>query len=136
TILCSVLLAAGLLMVAMFTLIKHREEDLRAPEMYVEQVTSRELDAEEYTNRLAPWEKLLNNLAGVGPHDALNDAIDAYEDCSKISDWNRLRRTTAVFLAEAGRFDEAQQDLEFLEPDQFEADIVAATRFAYGNGSP
>ena len=120
---------------AFFLLTHDRSENLDAPGEFIEHVVGRDLDLEEYAERRPDWEKQLDRLLGTEPGDTLEQAIEAYDDFidNTETEWLRPRRTLAILLAEAGRFDEADQELSKLEYEESEQPFVAAVRFAYGD---
>jgi membrane protease YdiL (CAAX protease family) len=114
-----------------------RENQLEAPEEFLEHVFGRNLDLEEFADRRSDAEKLLDRLQGYEPGDMLDDAITAYSDylSTSKSDWTRLERTLVILCGEAHRLDEAEDTLVSLEQDPVEEVFVEAARSAYRNGA-
>jgi membrane protease YdiL (CAAX protease family) len=131
TVLCAVFFAFAMIAQYVLVLTTERDEWLDAPEAFLEHVTGRNLDLEELADERPTWEILLDKLQGYDPGDLLNDAIEAHDEFCFKTAWFRPNRTLAILLAEAGRLDESNDELTFLEDEPSDADFVAAVRFAY-----
>jgi uncharacterized protein len=118
----------------LFSISNNRVLLLERPEAYLECVAGRDLDAAEYAAQMPWWQKWLNAWDLPELADSLHESIEAYTEVRRhgvLEHPGEVSRTLAILLAEAGRIEEAKQELATTGDDRADPHFNVAFAQAY-----